>query len=172
MWHQLARFEKSWPPFCQIWIIFTHFKLWITSTKHNFKWKFKLNNLAVKGLSYRIEILPTWSCVLLSRTTTSSVQKPLYPHDALKHHFTSLKTDLIFLQLGVLEWKFPWNFFTNTWQFSLIFHPHQIIFIHYKSKLRQQFAACSGWKWQWKFRLERANPLTGDPNYICFLIFY
>ena len=28
---------------------------------------------------------------------------PLSPHDALKHHFTSLKTYLIFLQLGVLE---------------------------------------------------------------------
>ena len=28
---------------------------------------------------------------------------PLSPHDALKHHFTSLKTDLIFLQLGGLE---------------------------------------------------------------------
>ena len=28
---------------------------------------------------------------------------PLSPHDALKHNFTSLKTDLIFLQLGVLE---------------------------------------------------------------------
>ena len=25
---------------------------------------------------------------------------PLSPHDALKHHFTPLKTDLIFLQLG------------------------------------------------------------------------
>ena len=32
---------------------------------------------------------------------------PLGPHDALKHHFTSQKTDLIFLQLGVLERKFP-----------------------------------------------------------------
>ena len=29
---------------------------------------------------------------------------PLSSHDALKHHFTSLKTDLIFLQLGVLEY--------------------------------------------------------------------
>ena len=28
---------------------------------------------------------------------------PLSPHDALKHHFTPLKTDLIFLKLGVLE---------------------------------------------------------------------
>ena len=26
---------------------------------------------------------------------------PLNPYDALKHRFTSLKTDLIFLQLGV-----------------------------------------------------------------------
>ena len=32
---------------------------------------------------------------------------PLSPHDALKHHFTSLKTDLILLQLGVLERKYP-----------------------------------------------------------------
>ena len=28
---------------------------------------------------------------------------PLSPHDALKHHFTSLKTGLIFLQLCALE---------------------------------------------------------------------
>ena len=38
MWHQPARFEKSWPPFCQIWIIFTRLKLWIASARHNFKW--------------------------------------------------------------------------------------------------------------------------------------
>ena len=31
----------------------------------------------------------------------------LSPHDALKNNFTSLKTDLIFLQLTVLEGKFP-----------------------------------------------------------------
>ena len=60
---------------------------------------------------------------------------PLSPHDALKHHFTSLKTVLIFPQLRVLERKFPWNWFTNTWQFSLIFKPYQIIFIHYKSRI-------------------------------------
>ena len=39
---------------------------------------------------------------------------PLGLHDALKHHYTSLKTDLIFLQQRVLERKFPWNWFTNT----------------------------------------------------------
>ena len=32
---------------------------------------------------------------------------PLSPRDALKHHFTSLKIDLIFLQPRVLERKFP-----------------------------------------------------------------
>ena len=37
---------------------------------------------------------------------------PLTPHDALKHNLTSLKTDFIYLQLGVLEWKFPRNWFT------------------------------------------------------------
>ena len=31
---------------------------------------------------------------------------PLSPHDALKHHFTSLKTDLIFLQQTVLKQYF------------------------------------------------------------------
>ena len=60
---------------------------------------------------------------------------PLSPHDALKHHFTSLKTGLIFLQPRVLERKYPRKWFTNTWQFSVIFKPHQIIFIHYKSRI-------------------------------------
>ena len=32
---------------------------------------------------------------------------PLSPHDALKHHFTSLKTQLISLQPRVLEGKLP-----------------------------------------------------------------
>ena len=47
--------------------------------------------------------------------TTIIAFNPLSPHDALKHHFTSLKTDLVFLQLRVLEPKFPGNRFTNTW---------------------------------------------------------
>ena len=38
---------------------------------------------------------------------------PLILHDALEHHFTSLKAHLIFLQQRVLERKFPWNWFTN-----------------------------------------------------------
>ena len=60
---------------------------------------------------------------------------PLSHHDALKHHVISLNTDLIFLKLGVLAWKFPWKWFTNSWQFSLMFHSLQVIFIHYKSRI-------------------------------------
>ena len=37
-WHESAIFKNSWPSFCQIWIIFTHLKLWIASARHNFKW--------------------------------------------------------------------------------------------------------------------------------------
>ena len=59
---------------------------------------------------------------------------PLRLHDALKH-FTSLKTHLIFLQRRALEWKSPCNWLINTWQFWSIFKPHQIIFIHYKSRI-------------------------------------
>ena len=43
-----------------------------------------------------------------------STFNPLSPYDALKHHLTSLKKDLISLQPRVLERKFPRNWFTNT----------------------------------------------------------
>ena len=76
--------------------------------------------------------------------TSGLTLTPLSPHDALKHHLKTLKTDLIFLQLTVLEGKFPWNYFTNTWQFSLIFHPHQSSSSTTSRELRQQFASCSG----------------------------
>ena len=39
-------------------------------------------------------------------STHSRFKQSLSPHDALKHHFTYLKTDLIFLQPIVLEQKF------------------------------------------------------------------
>ena len=85
-----------------------------------------------------------WESAGISRIRVN----PLSPHDALKHHFTSVKTDLIFLQLRVLERKFPWNWFNNTWQFSLIFKPHQESLSDIQ-ELRQQLAACGGWRWQW-----------------------
>ena len=53
---------------------------------------------------------------------------PLSPHDALKHHFTSLKTDLIFLQLTVSERNFhklPINFY-NFYTTSNHLYPLQV----------------------------------------------
>ena len=49
----------------------------------------------------------SYSCLILDDFLQLFTFNPLSPHDALKHHFTSLKTDLIFLELGVLESKFP-----------------------------------------------------------------
>ena len=45
-----------------------------------------------------------WGLTLkLLSATVFNMFNPLSPHDALKHNFTSLKMNLIFLQLGVLE---------------------------------------------------------------------
>ena len=46
--------------------------------------------------------LTTRSYSLEARMNPGDIN-PFSPHDALKHHFTSLKTDFIFQQLGVLE---------------------------------------------------------------------
>ena len=35
-------------------------------------------------------------------------------------------------------------FFTNTWQFSLVFHPLQIIFVHYKSRVATAIRGLKG----------------------------
>ena len=45
-----------------------------------------------------VNLKSSWCLIALSASSN-----PLSPHDALKHHFTSLKTDLIFLQLRVFE---------------------------------------------------------------------
>ena len=146
MWHQPARFENSWPPFCQIWIIFTHLKLWIASARHNFKWVEKFNNLAVKGLS---------------------------PHDALRHYITSLKTELIILQLRVLEWKFPWNLLIDTLQFSTTSnHLHPLRVENYDSNSRLVVDKDGNGKFRFErvnFFNNRFNPLTTGPGYITFL---
>ena len=56
MWHHSARFWNCWHPCCQIWVIFTHLKLWIASARHNFKWvtiSIAKNNLVVKEIIRR-----------------------------------------------------------------------------------------------------------------------
>ena len=90
-------------------------------------WNQTFANLAVK------KTITTSISVIVQANKTIN---PIRLHDALKRHFTSLKTHLVFLQLGVLEYKFPWNCFTHTWQlFSFIFYPLHVIFIHYKSRI-------------------------------------
>ena len=79
-------------------------------------------------INVHLKFILSWDCVY-------RLINPLTRHDALKHHSTSLKTYFFFLQPRVLESIFPWDWFTNIWQSSLIFHPHQIIFIHYKSRI-------------------------------------
>ena len=44
-----------------------------------------------------------WSTSVLQGLISVLTFNPLSPHDALKHHFTPLKTDLILLQPRVLE---------------------------------------------------------------------
>ena len=46
----ISNIWKQLTPICQIWIIFTHLKLWIASARHNFKWVKIPIELAVKGL--------------------------------------------------------------------------------------------------------------------------
>ena len=48
-----------------------------------------------------LQCLRCWT--LQQHWVTDPLVNPLGPHDALKHQFTSLKTDLIFLQQWVLE---------------------------------------------------------------------
>ena len=93
----------------------------------------------------RLFYFAVWLLVRSGRGFRASIN-PLSPHDALKNHSTWLKTYLIFSQLRVLEGKF-------------LLRIHSIFFwfiTHIKSsssttsrELRQQFAACSGWRWQW-----------------------
>ena len=50
----------------------------------------------------RIDLADHFGIIMIIFFVWCSVT-PLSPHDALKHHFTFLKTDLIFLQPRVLE---------------------------------------------------------------------
>ena len=71
----------------------------------------------------------------MAKDVISSIRiNPLSPHDALKHHFTSLKTDLVFLQQRVLEHDNFLQFLKSIKSSSSTT----------SRELRQQFAACSG----------------------------
>ena len=70
-------------------------------------------------INVHLKFILSWDCVY-------RLINPSRRHHALKHHSTSQKTYFIFLQPRVLESIFPWNWFTNIWQSSLIFHPHPL----------------------------------------------
>ena len=73
------------------------------------------------------------------------VLNPLSPHNALKHHFISLKTDLISLQLRVLEGKISMKLVYQYMKVFLQFLTRTNSSSSTTSReLRQQFAACSG----------------------------
>ena len=75
---------------------------------------------------------------------------PLSPHDALKHHFTFLKAPLIYLQLRVLGGKLHENYMYDNF---LCFFTHvKLSSSTISRELRKQFAACGGWRWQWKIQ--------------------
>ena len=84
------------------------------------------------------------SSVALENPPLYLLINPLSPRDALKHHFTSLETHLIFLQPRVLE--------RNSHVTGLPIHGNFLYFFtHIKSsssstsrELRQQFAVCRG----------------------------
>ena len=59
----------------------------------------------------------------------------LSPHDALKNHFTYLKNRFYFAKTKGFRKENINETFTKTWQFSKNFHPRQVIFIHYKSRI-------------------------------------
>ena len=57
-----TRFEKSWPPFCQIWKKFTHLKLCIATATHNFEvvYRYRDRQLQVcENYSYLFNLRPS-----------------------------------------------------------------------------------------------------------------
>ena len=86
------------------------------------------------------------------------VFNPLSPHVASKHHFTPLKTDLIFLQLGVLEAKISLKLVYQYLAIFFIFppalnhlHPLQVENCDSNSQLVVDEDDCD------KFRLDRVK---------------
>ena len=68
---------------------------------------FNVHKFNMKDQGVKLEILSKWRLSADVQYTPSLPINPFSPHDALKHHFTSLKTHLIFLQQRVLEQKLP-----------------------------------------------------------------
>ena len=84
-------------------------------------------------------------CYNLTLPLNKTHFKPFKPSRCIKASFYITVYRPNFPTTRGLWWKFPRNCFTNKWQFSLIFHALQVIFIHYKSRIA---TAIRGF-WQW-----------------------
>ena len=84
----------------QITQIFSHLKLWIAVARHNFKWiQIKISKLSVLRFNMQKGHGATYNSMhlMMHARKCTEPRTTLSPQDALKHHFTSLKTYLIFL---------------------------------------------------------------------------
>ena len=77
-------------------------------------------------------------------SATCILNNPLSPHDALKHYFTSLKTDLIFPQLRSYRKKIHETILPIHGDFRHFFTRFKSSLSTTSRELRQRFAACSG----------------------------
>ena len=103
-------------------------------------------------LSHRVGL--TLGQCLWRWTNISPYINPSNRHDASKHNFCisehSWKMAYKFLHIGVLERQFSWNCFYTNNDIFFLFDAHFKSSLSTTSReLRQQFAACSGWRWQW-----------------------
>ena len=92
------------------------------------------------------------------------LERVISPHAALRQHFTSLKTDLVSLQIKGFRRKISMKLFYQLQANIVIarivttsmklFYQLIAIFVNFSPTsnhlhpLRKQFAACSGWRWQ------------------------
>ena len=115
------------PPLCATWP-FASWNPWIPSFWWGSCRRLTWTTPPPAGPSQSSTAHRTW------RVRHGSNVNPLSPHDALKHHFTSLKNHIIFQLLGVLGWIFHETGLPIHGNF-LIFHPLQVIFIHYQLRI-------------------------------------
>ena len=70
-----------------------------------------------------------------SKTGVDTWLKPFGPSRCIKASFQIAENRLNFPTSKGFRMNIKKKWFTNTWQFSLISHPLQIIFIHEKSRI-------------------------------------
>ena len=73
--------------------------------------------------------------MVMMYTVVTSFLQPFKPSRYIKASFYILKNRFNFPTTRGFRMTISMKLFQNTWQFSIIFNPLQVIFIHYKSRL-------------------------------------